>query len=78
MGKQRFIHVKKVVSFVVATPLRGDSIEETGEQEDKDLCGKMEISEFARRLYVCPGNSTPISTSTTLDILASRKTKHKR
>ena len=33
----------------------------------------MEISEFTRRLYVCPGNFTPTSTSIALDILASRK-----
>ena len=33
----------------------------------------MEISEFSRRLYICPGDSTPVSTNTTLDILASRK-----
>ena len=29
--------------------------------------------EFMRRLYVCPGDSTPTSTSIALDILASRK-----
>ena len=41
--------------------------------QETDFWGQTEISEFARRLYVCLGDSTPTSTSITLDILASRK-----
>ena len=53
--------------------MEGDSTEATGDQKKRDFWGKTNFFEFARRLYVCPGDSKTATTNIALDILAPRK-----